>query len=389
MSDCCTPGTGFPNAATMQQLSTNFPLVWEEICMIQQALLSASSQCSPTGGQMHTTVGGNTPMTFISGVSSVTVVNGGSGYFSDTPAVAFTPPVGSLAAGATGTVVTNGGNITGITMTAGGSGYQPVSATMSVSSLTGLGAVVQPLVNASGNIVNVNIANQGSGYVIGDTVTATRAVLPNIAYVNATFAITSIGVLGEILEIAVLNPGSGYQPSVTTAKIVSSLNPSLPYPTGTGFQATVLTNISGSITQVVVDNTGAGYAVYPPYLTITNPGTGAATLVTLSGTSVASIAVTSPGTGYTTPATGTVFNPPTASLPNPPSTPAVVTINTSINTFGSNPNLYWQVWSGATTNKPIQLQMDSVLSYFKGLGYTISIESNPSTGSTIQWRISW
>ncbi len=388
MSNCCTPGTGFPNASTMQQLATNFPLVWEEICMIQQAVLAASSQCAPGGGQMCTTVGGTTPMTFISGVSSVTVVNGGAGYEQDSPSVVFIPPVGSLASGATGTVVTNGGNIIGITMTAGGTGYQPVPATMSVSSLAGIGAIVEPLVNGSGNIVNVNIANPGAGYVIGDTVMATRAVLPNISYVNAVFVITSIGILGEILEIAVLNPGSGYQPSVATAQIVSTIDPLLPYPLGTGFWSTVLTDITGSITQVVVDNTGAGYAVYPPYLVITDPGTGATTAVTLSGSSVASIAVTSPGTQYTTSATGTVFNPSTSVLSIPP-TPAVVTINTSVNTFGSNPNLYWQVWSGATTNKPIQLQMNSVISYFSGLGYTITPRSNPATGSTIQWQICW
>ena len=87
MSDCCTPGTGFPTAPQMEQIATNLPIVWEEICMLQQAILSASSLCSPTGGQMCTTVGGSTPMTFVSGLSSVTVVNGGSGYFIDKPAI--------------------------------------------------------------------------------------------------------------------------------------------------------------------------------------------------------------------------------------------------------------------------------------------------------------
>jgi hypothetical protein len=474
MADCCTPGSGFPNAATMEQLATNFPVVWEEICLLQQAVLAASSQCQPGGGSMCTTVGGNTPMTFISGVlqvlvdgttttpptyeqitatASQTVVNtivstlaasggtsyllvfvngvmqiegasfaytvtglnqitfsfplalgdtlaiysystgvttgGGVGYFNDTPSVEFVPPIGSLATGATGTVVTNGGNILGITITAGGTGYQPVPATMSVTSVLGAGAVLEPLVNGAGNIVNINIASAGSGYVLGDTVTATRAVLPNIAYVNAVFQITTVGITGDILAVAILNPGSGYQPSVTEAKIVSTLNPLLPYPLGTGFIGTVLTDVFGAVTQVVVDNTGAGYAIYPPYLVITDPGTGAETVVTLSGSSVASILVTVPGSGYTPGAVGTVFNPPTALLPNPPAIQASVTIVTSVNTFGTNPHLYWQVWSGTATNKPIQLQLNSVIAYFKGLGYTITIQSNPDTGSTIQWKICW
>lgn len=390
MSDCCTPGSGFPNAATMEQLATNFPVVWEEICMLQQAILAASSQCQVGGGQMCTTVGGTTPMTFVTGVSSVTVVNGGIGYLNDTPAVYFVPPVGvTPSITATGTVTTNGGNILSINITNGGLDYQPVPATMSVSSLTGSGAILEPLVNGAGEIVNINIVSGGTLYTIGDSVTATRAVLPNIAYVDATFIITSVSVTGEILAVAILEPGSGYQDSVTEAQIVSSLNPLLSYPLGTGFLGTVLTDVSGTITGVVVDNTGAGYATYSPYLVISDPGTGAETTITLSGTSVASISVDEPGTEYTSSATGTVFNPPTAPLPNPPAVPAVVTINTSINTYGTTPSLYYQVWAGLATNRPIQLQLNSVLSYFKGLGYTIVIQSNPATGSTIQWKICW
>lgn len=390
MSDCCTPGSGFPNAATMQQLATNFPVVWEEICMIQQAILAASSQCQPGGGQMCTTIGGNTPMTFVSGLESVTVVNGGSGYYKDTPAVYFKPPVGVVPATvATGTVVYNNSNIFAINMTNGGLGYQPVPATMSITSLTGNGAVLEPLVDASGRIVNVYIANAGTGYTLNDTVVATRAVLPNIAYTDAIFRVTTVGVSGEIVAVAVLEPGTGYQPSVTEVEIVSSLNPLLPYPLGGGFQGTVLTNSLGVITGVLVSNTGAGYAQYPPYLVITDPGTGATTSVTLSGTSVASIAVNNPGDNYSGSATGNVLNPSTADLPNPPASPAVVTLNIKENTFGTDPREYWDVWTGAVTNKPIQQQLNSVVSYFKGLGYTIIIQTNPATGYTIQWLVCW
>ena len=384
-----TNAAGFPNSALMQQLATNFPTVWEEICMLQQAILAASSQCQPGGGQMCTTVGGNTPMTFVTGVSSVTVVNGGFGYFIDTPSVVFTPPLGSSGSGATATLVTNGGNILEIVMVTGGSGYQPVPATLSVSSLAGVGANLQLLVDGAGGAAQVNIISGGSGYTVNDTVTATRAVGPNPAYVNAVFKITSVSVTGEIIEVIILNPGSGYQPSVATAKIVSSINPALPYPLGTGFMADVLTNFSGAITGAIITNTGAGYASFPPYMIITDPGTGATTSVNVSSNSISSISVTEPGSNYTQSATGNVLNPPTAGLPNPPTAPAVVTINVSNNTFGTNPQLYWQVWAGTTTNKPIQVQLNQVLSYFTALGYTITIQSNPATGNTIQWKICW
>ena len=389
MADTCSSGTGFPSATQMEQLSTNLPVVWEEICLLQQAILSASSQCQPGGGQMCTTVGGNTPMTFVSGVSSVTVVNGGAGYHVDSPSIVFVPPVGATVVPATATLTTNGGAILHVSMTSGGSGYLPRAATLSVSSIAGVGATLQPLVDASGAIVNVNIVSGGTGYTTGDSIVATRAVLPNIAYVDATFKITSVSLTGQILSVAILVSGSGYQPSVTTAKIVSTLNPLLPYPTGSGFLGDVLVDNTGAISGVVVVSTGAGYAVNSPYLVISDPGSGAITALTLSGTSVSSISVINNGSGYTNAATGTVFNPPTASLPNPPASPAIVTINVSNNTFGTNPNTYYQVWAGTMTNKPIQLQMNSVISYFTKLGYTITQQINPSTGSAFQWKICW
>lgn len=387
MSDCCTPGTGFPNAATMQQLATNYPIVWEEICMIQQAILFASSQCQAGGGKMSTVVAGNTPMTFISGVDSVTVVNGGLGYVIDTPGVRFNAPVGvTPTVEASGIVTTNGGNILGITITQGGNNYSPVSSRIVVDSGTGTGANIIPLVDAEGQIVNVSIAAGGTGYSMGDTITAIRAVLPNIAYTEAELVITEISNTGAIVDVGIIKPGSGYQDSVTTAEIVSTISPLLPYPLGGGFTGTVLVDTSGAITGVVIDNVGAGYANFPPILVITDSGTGAKTSVTLSGSSVSSISIIEPGTQYTTSATGTVLNPPTADVPE---VDAIVNINTSVNTFGTNPNLYWQVWAGASTNKPIQMQMNSVVSYFKGLGYNIIPQSNPNTGSTIQWYISW
>lgn len=388
MSDCCTPGSGFPNAATMQQLATNYPVVWEEICMIQQAILAASSQCQAGGGQMCATVGGNTPMTFISGVNSVTVVNGGSGYVTDVPGIEFIPPIGagSYNVGASGTVTTNGSSILGITITNGGSGYEPISSTLSMSSNTGAGAVLVPLVDSQGQIVNINIVNPGLGYVLSDTITATRAVLPNIAYVDAQIVITTVNDAGEIVGVGIIRPGSGYQDSVTTARIVSTIDPSMPYPLGGGFIGTVLVDNAGAITGVSIDNIGAGYANFPPRLVITDTGTGAETAVSLSGSSISSISVTESGTQYTSSATGAVLNPPTADVP---SVSATVTINTSANTFGTDSHLYWQVWSGTVTNKPIQMQLNSVVSYFKGLGYTVVIQSNPDTGSTIQWYICW
>ena len=373
----------------MGDLAANNAVIWEEICAIQQAVLAASSQCQVGGGQLCTTVAGTTPMTFVTGVTSITVTNPGAGYVQDTPSMVFVPPNGSAGANATGTLVTNGGNILQVNVTNGGTGYQPVPATLAVSSVAGINAVLLPLVNASGQIVSISITNAGSGYTTSDSITATRAVAPSIAYTDAVFQIASVSVTGEILSIIVKNPGSGYQDSVATVKIVSTINPLVAYPLGTAFQSNVITDTLGVITQVIVTNTGYGYSTMSPYLTISDPGTGATTQVNLITNTVGSITVLTPGTNYTQSAVGNVMNPSTAGLPNPPATPAGVTVNVSNNTYGTSPMLYWQVWAGVVTNRPISAQLNAVLSYFKGLGYTIAIQSNPATGNTIAWRICW
>jgi hypothetical protein len=388
MSDCGTT-PGFPTASAMELLATNNAVVWEEICKLQQAILAAASQCQPGGGKMCTTVGGTTPMTFVTGVTSVSVTSPGAGYFQDMPAIRFVAPLGSFATGAIATITTNGGNIIGVSVVMGSEGYQPIPSTMSVSTIAGINAVLEPLIDAAGRIVAVNIVNSGSGYATSDSVSAARAIAPNPAYVNAVFQIASVSLTGEILAVIVSNPGSGYDDSVATIEIVSAVNPAAPYPLGTGFAANVLTDVSGVVMGAVISNTGYGYATYSPYLVITDPGTGATTQVNLLSDTIASVTVLTPGTNYTQFATGTIFNPPTTGLPNPPLTPASVSINVDTNTYGTNPGLYYQVWAGLATNRAISSQLNTVLTYFKGLGYTISIQSNPATGNTISWKICW
>src|SRR6185503_10926834 len=75
MADCCTPGTGFPTGPQLGQIANNTPIIWEEICMIQQAILEAASPCKPCGTvpEMCTIVAGDTPMTFVSGITDIVV----------------------------------------------------------------------------------------------------------------------------------------------------------------------------------------------------------------------------------------------------------------------------------------------------------------------------
>jgi hypothetical protein len=393
MSDCCTPGSGFPNASLMQQMATNNAVVWEEICMLQQAILAASSQCQLGGGRMCTTVGGTTPMTFVSGVESIVTEPynedaAGYGYYEITPAVKFIPPNGVvITQEATASVITNGGSILHIMIESYGVDYSPRQSTINVDSGTGVNAILSPLVNAAGQIVAVSIVNAGIGYSISDSVSATRALAYSSLYTDAVFNIASVGPAGEILSVQVTTQGSGYEPSVTTVQVVSSLDSNIPYPAGTGFQSTVITDYQGGITRVQIDNPGWGYSTLSPYVVLTDSsGSGATTSVTLNGVRVGTIRVITPGSNYTQSTISRVVNP--VSVSNP-SVPANLITTITANTFGTTPMLYWQVWAGIATNKPISTQINAVLTYFKSLGYTISMQSNPATTNTLQWKICW
>jgi len=407
MPNCNDPSNnGFPNAGSMASMSTNWPVVWAEIGAIQQAILLASSQCpypcngqggTPgTGGNTEVCVSGISPMTFVSGITGVTVVNGGTGYYTDTPAVRFIPPYGVTIAPvntATGSVTTNGSSVTGITVTPGSSGYQPRYTTAVVNSLTGTGAVLSVATDAMGTVYSITVVSPGSGYTNIDSVNVIRALAPNPLYINAVASIGALDLSGGILAVNVSVHGSGYSPSVTQAEIVSSLNTVVPYITGLGFQSNVLTSISGEITGVIIVNGGAGFAPLPPKLIVSDSGSGIEANVILNGmatippgNSISSISVTATGNNYTQSATATVVNPSTAPAPT---LPATVTLTIPVNTFCTNPTLYYQVWQGSVTNSAIQAQLDFVKTYFVNLGYNFSYSTNPETGNTLSACVCW
>jgi hypothetical protein len=313
-------------------------------------------------------------------VETLGIITPGTGYTDGS--YSNVPLTGGTGSGATADITVVGGEVTFILSGSFGSGYTNGDI-LSVSNA-----------NLGGTIATFGILTSGSSYTDG--------VYLNVPLIGGTGtgAIADIIVTAGIIStVTIVNGGTGY----LTTDILSALAADIGG-TGAGFSVAIATlrgsgfsvpllMSTGAITGVVVDNTGEGYAVISPYLVISNPGSGALTAVTLgtglSATSIASIAVIQPGTNYVLPISGTVFNPATAPLPNPPASPAVVTINIANNTFGTNPNEYWNVWAGAATNKPIQLQLNAVLSYFTNLGYTIQIISNPATGSTISWSIGW
>lgn len=50
---------------------------------------------------------------------------------------------------------------------------------------------------------------------------------------------------------------------------------------------------------------------------------------------------------------------------------------------------YYRVWAGTEENRAKNNQMNAVITYFTNLGYSIDRVTNPTTGETFRWVISW
>lgn len=50
---------------------------------------------------------------------------------------------------------------------------------------------------------------------------------------------------------------------------------------------------------------------------------------------------------------------------------------------------YYDVWKGQRNDRAKADQMNAVIAYFQSLGYQITRKTNPATGVTFQWMLSW
>jgi hypothetical protein len=51
--------------------------------------------------------------------------------------------------------------------------------------------------------------------------------------------------------------------------------------------------------------------------------------------------------------------------------------------------LYFQTWQGAIEDRAKAIQMNQIIKYFTDLGYSIERRTNPNTGDTFKWLVSW
>ena len=122
---------------------------------------------APSGGVTAT----GTAVLSGGGVSAVAVAAGGTGYTS--PTITFSPPTVAGGVTAVGTVTVSGGVITGIVITTAGTGYT-TAPTATLGSLgTGTGASLGAVTIGTSTITGIVITNAGYGYTVAPAVTIT------------------------------------------------------------------------------------------------------------------------------------------------------------------------------------------------------------------------
>lgn len=227
------------------------------------------------------------------GISDVTISNGGSNYaVGNTVKLSIPSNTGSNAV--LQPVVTDG-QISQIVIINGGNGYTtPIN--VLVTSDTGTGAVLTPVINNLGVITSVTVTNGGSNYPV--------APLLNVLSITGQDAkLEPIIENGSFTGVTIIDPGYGYQDSIIQVTDTTGTGANLIAEATFGKINTKQANVensavSGSIEFIKVIDKGYNYS--NPTVTITGSGYGCTGTVVLdTNRQVKGILITSKGYGYT------------------------------------------------------------------------------------------
>lgn len=442
----CNESYGFLSAADARKASRDNATIYEEICKIQGAILTAIDN-----KQFQTVVSNNTPMTGIGGIIGVNITNSGSQYTPISATASITHPNGS---GAILSYTLNGGTINTVTVDFGGDDYEPIPATITgISRIPNINAILTP-VETAGEITSITITNAGQGYHVGDDIIISHG-LGN----GATAEVSSIGSMGEITGIVITNNGQDYDSVGLTASVnrITATNATLSlnvnantgaissvtivnggtayhigdvvvisHPIGNGATVQVSNiGVMGQITGINVVTGGQDYQTIVATATITHPtGQGFVASVQVSNLGVVqSVTILNGGVGYNdlyptittsgTSGSGAIFNVQVGGVndgitevsiinkgsnysndtaltvvPAPTSIGSLAAVEPIIEEYNTG-LVYYNVFAGLVTNREIKDQIDFVLDYFTRLGYNIKALANPSTMNTLQWQVSW
>jgi hypothetical protein len=198
-------------------------------------------------------------------VESITITNSGSGY-DFVPRIQFINPYGAEVGDVT--VNPNNGQITFVDVISSGVGYNtpPQIYIDSPSEPNSIQAVLQGVLNASGELVSVSILNPGTGY--------SSTNLPRVKVVQPTGAQVldvQVDSFGRVISIELLSGGSGYS-NIPSVYIVDDRKDNLGNPIGGSGAKAVATIFNGQITDISIVEFGTGYSSsQPPKVYISEP----------------------------------------------------------------------------------------------------------------------
>lgn len=67
----------------------------------------------------------------------------------------------------------------------------------------------------------------------------------------------------------------------------------------------------------------------------------------------------------------------------------IMTAEVGIPNVVQTARVYFNVWQGSVDDRAKFIQMGKVITYFTDLGYSIDRRTNPVTGDTFIWIVSW
>lgn len=230
--------------------------------------------------------------------------------------------VAAIGTPATATAAITGGQLSGITMTNSGAGYTTVPtinliggtplAPGAATAVIGIGATANATVSG-GLVTRINLTSAGSNYTSAPLVTLTggggagaTAVATFTTGTQAT-AVASLGgqptavavtnSKGKIRSIKVTNDGGRYY---TTAPVVA-INGDAPGGVDNATATAVLTpDASANLATITLTSGGSGYTAAPAVTISGGGGTGATALAAINSSGVVtSVSIVNPGSGFT------------------------------------------------------------------------------------------
>ena len=174
------------------------------------------------------------------GIAAINLSSGGSGYtFVPNVIIGAPDQTGGTQAQAYATI--SGGAVVAVTVSNAGSGY-----TTAPSITFSSGAAAATAVIATGQVNSITLTNAGTGYTASPTITISAPPSGTTATAIASYNTFKTGTVA----VAITNGGSGYSNAANTVVTI----------TGAGSNAAGTAILSGGqVTQVIMTNPGSGY----------------------------------------------------------------------------------------------------------------------------------